>query len=289
MSATALDGRSSSTRSWPDRHWATLTVAVLVYVGLLAAVEVVAVVVGPLQAAACLAGVVIALVNLTVLARLRETHLIEGLWRLLAIAAIPPVEQLLILCMPPLRWGGLQEYVLWTVPLVAGLLVLVRTPLLAEVAQLRPRLVRTRRGGYGLQGLAGQVLVAALGGVLGVIAALIPEQGDRSIAELLRAAQPAWLGILAAVFAGCSQEFLYRTVVQPVATGVATWIGLVVSSTMMSTGWLLWVGGVFAFPVVATSLLFGWVVHHTQALIGALVGHGLFILALTLLWQRMLL
>lgn len=289
MSATALDRRTSSATSWPDRHWAVVTWSVLGYMALLGSTELVAVLLGPLQAAVCLAVMIVAFVNLTVLARLRETERTEGLWRLLAVASIPPVERLLILCMPPLRWGGLQEYVLWSVPLFLGLLVLLRTPLLAEVSHLRPRLVRTRPDGPALHRIAGQVLVAAAGGALGIAAGLAAEEQDRPIGELLQAAQPAWLGILMAVFAGCTQEFLYRAVVQPVATAVATWIGVVVTSVLISSGWLLWVGGTVAVPVVAASLLFGWAVHRTRALIGVLVGHGLFILALTLLWHRMLL
>jgi len=274
---------------WADRRLSELTTGVIGYLAAMAASETVAVTVGPFEGATCYALMFIALVNLTLLARVREADFAGYLWRLLAVAAIPPLERLLMLCMPPLRWGLLQEYVFWSVPLFVGIVVLLGTPLLSEVADRRPRLVRTRDGGYGLRGLTGQVLVALAGAGLGVAAGLGAEGQLRPVGELLRTSQPAWFGIVLFVFAGCTQELLYRGVIQPVATAVGDWVGVVVSSLLMASAWLAWVGVVVAAPVVVASLLFGWAVHRWHALIGVLVGHGLFSLALALLWHRVLL
>jgi membrane protease YdiL (CAAX protease family) len=266
-----------------------LTAGVIGYMAAMAGTEIVAVAVGPLQGATCLALMFITLVNLTILARLREADSAGYVWRLLAVASIPPLERLLLLCMPPLHWGRLQEYVFWSVPLVVGVIVLFRTPLLAHVADARPRLIRTRHAGYGLPGLSGQLLVAFAGAALGVAAGLRAEGHLLPIGELLRAAQPAWLGIVMVVFASCGQELLYRGVIQPAATAVGDWVGVVVCSLLMASAWLAWVGVAVALPVIAASLLFGWAVRRWHALIGVLVGHGLFNLALALLWHRMLL
>jgi membrane protease YdiL (CAAX protease family) len=271
------------------RRLSQLTVGVIGYLAAIAATQIVAVAVGPLEGATCLALMFIVLVNLTILARVREGDSAGHVWRLLAVASIPPLERLLMLCMPPLRWGRLQEYVLWSVPLFVGVMMLFSTPLLAQVAAARPRLTRTRHGGYGLPGLSGQLLVALAGAALGVAAGLLAEGQLRPIGELLRAAQPAWLGIVMVVFAGCSQELLYRGVIQPVAVAAGDWIGVVISSLLMASAWLVWVGFGVAAPVIAASVLFGWAVRRWHALIGALVGHGLFNLALALLWHRMLL
>jgi len=278
---------SASPRSY--RRLSQLTAGVVGYLAAMAATEIVAVAVGPLQGATCLALMFITLVNLTILARLREAASAGTVWRLLAVASIPPLERLLMLCMPPLRWGRLEEYVFWSVPLLVGAIVLFRTPLLAHVADSRPRLTRTPRGGYGLPGLSGQLLVALAGAALGVAAGLQAEGQLLPVGELLRAAQPAWLGIVMAVFAGCSQELVYRGVIQPVATAVGDWVGMIVSSLLMASAWLAWVGVGVAAPVVAASLLFGWAVRRWHTLVGVLVGHGLFNLALALLWHRMLL
>ncbi len=278
----------SATR-WSDRRLSELTAGVIGYLAAMAAAEIVAVTVGPFQGATSYALIFITLVNLTILARVREADSAGRDWRLLAVAAIPPLERLLMLCMPPLRWGRLQEYVFWSIPLFVGVVVLLGTPLLAEVADLRPRLVRTLHGGYGLPGFTGQVLVAFAGAGLGVSAGLLAEGRLQPVGDLLRTSQAAWLGIVMFVFAGCTQELLYRGVIQPVATALGDWVGVVVSSMLMASAWLAWVGVVVAIPVVVVSLLFGFAVRRWHALIGVLVGHGLFNLALALLWHRVLL
>ena len=268
-----------------------LTVAIVGYLAAMTGAEVVTVKVGPLQGASCLALLFVVLVNLTILARLQEQAGWGDVWRLIAVASIPPLERLLMLCLPPLRWGRLQEYVFWSVPLFVGVVVLLGTPLLADLAPLRPRLMRTRSGGWGLLGGSGQVLVALAGAALGVAAGLRAQGGLRPVGELLQAAQPAWLGIVMVVFAGCVQELLYRAVVEPVAVAFWDWVGSLVSSLLMASAWLAWVGvevGV-AVPIIAASLLFGWVARRTGALVGVLAGHGLFNLAMALLWHRMML
>ena len=117
------------------------------------------------------------------------------------------------------------------------------------------------------------------------------EGGLRPIGKLLEAAQPAWLGIAMVVFTGCTQEFVYRAVVGPLAAAVAYWGGVLLTSLLMASTWIIWLGGGvrLAVPVIAASVLFGWGVHRWHALVGAIAGHGLFNLALALLWHRMLL
>jgi membrane protease YdiL (CAAX protease family) len=280
----------SSTVSRPRRLPSLLVTSVIAYVAAIATAQTVAVTVGPLQGASCFALMFVALVNLTILAYLREADAAAGhVWRLLAVAAIPPLERLLMLCMPPLHWGQLEEYVFWSVPLVLGAMVLLRTPLLSQWRDLQPRLVHTRKGGYGLSGLTGQLLVAVAGGGLGLGAGLLAEGQLRPVGDLLQASEPAWFGIIVFVFAGCSQELVYRAVIQPAATAAGGWAGVVASSMLMASAWLAWVGVVVAVPVVAASLVFGWAVRRGNALIGVLAGRGLFSLALALLWHRVLL
>jgi membrane protease YdiL (CAAX protease family) len=245
----------------------------------------------PLLGAASLSVFFVSLVNLTILARVREATWPEHAWRLLAIATIPPLERLLMLCLPPLRWGQLQEYVFWSVPLLIGAVVLLATPLLATVPDFRPNLIRTRHGGYGLAGVSGQVLLALAGAALGALAGVLAEGKLGPIGQLVEAAQPAWVGIAVIVFAGCTQEFVYRAVIGPLATAVGNWVGILLSSLLMALAWVGWLGvGVrVALPIIASSLLFGWGVHRWRALTGVIAGHGLFNLALALLWHRVLL
>ena len=120
---------------------------------------------------------------------------------------------------------------------------------------------------------------------------VVAERQLLPIGQLVDAAQPAWVGIAVIVFAGCTQEFVYRAVIGPVATAVGNWVGILLTSLLMALAWAGWLGvsiGV-ALPIIASSLLFGWGVHRWHALIGVIAGHGLFNLALALLWHRVLL
>lgn len=271
--------------------WSQLQKSVIGYLAALVIAEVLVRQVSQLLAAACLAVTFVALVNLTILAHMRESAWPVDAWRLLAVAAIPPLERLLMICMPPLRWGPVQEFVLWSVPLFVGAVVVMRTPLLASVRDRRPHVFRTTRGGYGLAGWSGQALLAVVGAALGAVAGILAEGQLRPIGQLLAAAQPAWLAIIMVAFAGIVQELVYRAVVDPVATAVGARVGILLSTLLMASAWLLWLGAgiAVAVPITAASLLFGWAVHRSRALIGALAGHGLFNLALALLWLRMLL
>jgi hypothetical protein len=283
---------SAPTASDPRRLTsAGLRRGVLAYLAAAAGAELVVRVVGPLLGAAYLGVMFVALVNLTMVARVEEAAWPANSWRLLAVATIPPLERLLMLCLPPLRWGELEEYVLWSVPLFIGAVVVLATPLLAGVPHLRPALFRTRGGGYGVAGVSGQLLLALAGAALGAVAGLTAEGGLVPIGKLVEAAQPAWLGIAMVVFTGCTQEFVYRAVVGPLAVAVANRAGVMLTSLLMASTWLAWLGGDvrLAAPVVTASVLFGWGVHRWHALAGAIAGHGLFNLALALLWHRMLL
>jgi hypothetical protein len=287
-----MDVSVSSTASHPRQLTsAGLRRGVFGYLAAAVGAELVTLEVGPLLGAAYLAVMFVVLVNLTMIARLAEAAWPADSWRLFAVATIPPLERLLMLCLPPLRWGELQEYVLWSVPLFIGAIVVVATPLLAGVPHLRPNLLRTRRGGYGVAGVSGQLLLALAGVALGAVAGLMAEGGLPPIGKLLEAAQPAWLGIAMVVFTGCTQEFVYRAVVGPMAVAAANRIGVLLTSLLMAWTWIMWLGGDLrlAAPVIAASVLFGWGVHRWHALVGAIAGHGLFNLALALLWHRMLL
>jgi hypothetical protein len=286
-----MDVSVFSTASHPRRLTsAGLTRGIVGYLAAAAGAELVTVRVGPLLGAAYLAVMFVVLVNLTMIARAAEAAWPANSWRLFAVATIPPLERLLMLCLPPLRWGELQEYVLWSVPLFIGAIVVLATPLLAGMQHVRPRLLRTGSG-YGVAGVSGQLLLAVAGAALGAIAGLVAEGGLLPIGTLLEAARPAWLGIAMVVFTGCTQEFVYRAVVGPVAAAVANRVGVLLTSLLMASTWILWLGGGIrvAVPVIAASVLFGWGVHRWHALIGAIAGHGLFNLALALLWHRVLL
>jgi membrane protease YdiL (CAAX protease family) len=262
------------------------------YLAALVVADVLALQVSQLLAAACLAVTFVVLVNLTILAHGRESAWPVDAWCLLAVAAIPPLERLLMICMPPLRWGPVQEYVLWSVPLFVGAMVVLRTPLLATVRDLRPHVIGTTHGGgYGLSGWSGQALLVVVGALLGAVAGILAEGRVRPIGQLLEAAQPAWFGIVVLAFAGGVQELVYRAVVDPVATALGARVGILLSSLLMASAWFMWLGAgiAVAVPIIAASLLFGWAVHRSRALIGALAGHGLFNVALALLWHRMLL
>jgi membrane protease YdiL (CAAX protease family) len=272
--------------------WSQLRNGVIAYLAALVVAEGLALRVSQLLGAVCLAATFAVLVNLTILAQLRESAWPADAWRVLAVAAIPPLERLFMICLPPLRWWGpVQEYVLWSVPLLVGAVVVMRTPLLDSVRDLRPRLIRTARSGYGLAGWSGQTLLALVGAALGVAAGILAEGRLQPVGQLLEAARPAWLGIVVVAFAGTVQELVYRAVVDPVATAVGVRVGILLSSLLMASAWFMWLGArvAVAVPIVAASLLFGWTVHRSRVLIGALAGHGLFNLALALLWHRMLL
>jgi hypothetical protein len=258
------------------------------YIAVLATAEVLVRTVGPLPGAACFAVMLIALVNLAVLARVREADSSGFAWRVFAVATIPPLERLLVLCMPPISWGRLQDLMVWTVPFFVGVIAILRSPTVTDLGGARPRLARTLRGGYGIAGLMGQVLVAIGGLGLGVWAGALAEGRLRPIADLSRLSAPEWCGIAVLVFAGCTQELAYRAIVQPVATSMGGWVGVVGTSLLMAYVWLAWIGVVVAMPVIVASLLFGWAVRRWQALVGVVVGHGLFNLALALLWLRVL-
>lgn len=274
-------------------RWSHLRVqkGLIEYLAALVVADVLALQVSQPLAAVCLAVTFVVLVNLTIVAYGPESARPVDAWCLLAVAAIPPLERLLMICMPPLQWGPVQEYVLWSVPLFVGAMVVLRTPLLATVRDLRPQMIGTTRGGYGLAGRSGQALLAVVGALLGAVAGILAEGRLRPIGQLFEAAQPAWFGIVMVAFAGGVQELVYRAVVDPVATALGARGGILLSSLLMASAWFMWLGAgiAVAVPVIAASLLFGWAVHRSRVLIGALAGHGLFNVALALLWHRMLL
>ena len=85
--------------------------------------------------------------------------------------------------------------------------------------------------------------------------------------------------------------FTYVALTLIVFLWVVPTLGILLTSLLMALAWAGWLGvsiGV-ALPIIASSLLFGWGVHRWHALIGVIAGHGLFNLALALLWHRVLL
>jgi hypothetical protein len=235
----------------------------------------------------CYSLLFIALVNLVLLARLGAADDADLRWRLLAVAAVPPLERLLTLCMPPLRWEGVQASVLWGVPIFIGVLVLLASPLLAGLDDTRARLMPAGPGST-ITALTGQACVALVGAGLGAGAGLLAAAHFQPVGELLRLSEPEWFAIVLFVFVGCVQELLYRGVIQPVATAAAGLPGAFGTCALMAYVWLAWVGGVVAAPVIATTLVFGWVVYRTRCLVGVIVGRGLFSFTLALLWQQVL-
>jgi hypothetical protein len=202
-----------------------------------------------------------------------------------AIAAIPVLDRLLVLCMPPLDWRGLQVSVLWGLPLFAAALVfgwVLRPPSSASppspTGGTRILALASRRS------LAVDIVVPVLALGLGVVGALLSRDADETV-DL----SPLPV-IVALVLASCAQEWLYRRVVQPVAVAIAgSMVGLLATSALAAFTWvaalavIVPMGVALVVAVVAAALLFGLATLRGRLGLGAVLGRGLFTLAVALL------
>jgi hypothetical protein len=256
----------------------------LVYVGALIAAEAAVRTLGPLSGAACYALVFVVLVNVTFLAYRRFDG--EGSrWRLAAVAAVPFLDRLLVLSVPPFVWGAFEMSALWGLPLLATAIAIGRPPLVQQPAGLLGKPDAAAPFGHRSNAtswiLAVQVPITAL--CLGVLAAvsLSPDSAPLQKGPLI--------AVIMVVFAFCVQEWLYRKVVQPVAAEV--WgdrIGMLAASAIVAftsvaaLSELVPIGPGVLLPAIAVSLLFGLSTARGLPLAGTVLGRGLFTICVLL-------
>ena len=190
-----------------------LTGPTLVYLAALIAAEAFVRTFGAFLGATCYALGFVVLVNVTVLAYRRFDG--EGSrWRLAAIAAVPFLDRLLVLSVPPFKWGAFEVSALWGLPLLATAIAIGRPPLVSRPASLLGQAVPAARPRHPNRAriLAVQVAIMAL--CLGIVAAgSIPP-------DAARIERGPLIAVAAVVIAFSAQEWLYRLVVQPVAAEV---------------------------------------------------------------------
>jgi hypothetical protein len=255
-----------------------------VFLAALIAAEAVVRIRGPFAGAACYALGFVVLVNVTFLAYRRFDG--EGSrWRLAAVAGVPFLDRLLVLSVPPFRWGAFEVSALWGLPLLATAIAIGRPPLVPRPARLLGQPVAAARFGQPRPGtsriLAVQVPITAL--CLGVIAAVsLPSDTARIEGGPL-------IAVAAVVFAFCVQEWLYRLVIQPVAAevwgeriGMLTTSALVAFASVAALSELVPIGPGVVVPAVAVSLLLGVSTTHGIPLAVTILGRGLFTLCVAL-------
>jgi hypothetical protein len=256
----------------------------LVYLAALIAAEACVRTLGDFSGATCYALGYVVLVNVTVLAYRRFDG--EGFrWRLAAVAAVPFLDRLLVLSLPPFTWGAFEVSALWGLPLLATAIAIGRPPLVSRPAGLLGQPVPAARLGHPNRAtsriLAVQVAIMAL--CLGVIAALpIPSDTARIEKEPL-------IAVAAVVFAFCVQEWLYRLVVQPVVAEVwgdrismlAT-SALVAFTSVAALSEVVPIGPTLVGLTAAVSLLFGLATARGLPLTAIVLGRGLFTVCVVL-------
>jgi hypothetical protein len=213
-----------------------------------------------------------------------QAALPEVLWRVAAVGAVPPLERLLQLSLPPLRLSAASAEVLWALPALAALPALLWSPLMGDEGVDPRRLFRVRR--LGLDGYGGQLVVALAGGCLGVAAGVLGRPG--AVSRPGAWASQHWVAAGSLVLAGCVQELLYRWVVQPVVSTVGRWTGAAAASGLLAFVWVCWIGAATAVPVVLFALGSGFAVARWGSAAGALIGRALFMTALAVLWPGLL-
>jgi hypothetical protein len=254
-----------------------------VYVAALIAAETCVRTLGAFSGASCYALGFVVLVNVTVLAYRRFDG--EGpRWRLAAVAAVPFLDRLLVLSVPPFEWGSFEVSALWGLPLLATAIAIGRPPLVSRHASPLGQPVPARLGHRNRATsriLAVQVPITAL--CLGVVAAVSipPDTG--------RIEKGPLIAVVAVVFAFCVQEWLYRLVVQPVAAEV--WGGrismlassaLVAFTSVAALSEIVPIGPTLVVGTAAVSLLFGLATARGLPLTGIVLGRGLFTVCVVL-------
>jgi hypothetical protein len=268
----------------PPRILAGLAWPTLTYVGALIAAEAVVLALGPITGATYYALGFVVLVNVTVLAYRRFDG--EGTrWSLAAVAAVPFLDRLLVLSVPPFTWGEFEGSALWGLPLLATGIAIGRPPLVPRPAGLLGQQVPATRFEQPRPGtsriLVAQVPITAL--CLGVVAAVLVTP------DTSRIERGPLIAVAAVVFSFCVQEWLYRLVVQPVAARVwgdrismlAT-SALVAFSSIAALSELVPMGPGVVIPAVAVSLLLGVSTAQGLPLAVAVLGRGLFTLCVVL-------
>jgi membrane protease YdiL (CAAX protease family) len=188
--------------------------------------------------------------------------------RLVLSLAIVPLVRIVGMSLPLADIPQIWWYPITYVPLLAAAIVLVR------LLNYKPKDVGVSFGFFPFQ-----LLIGLVGVGLGIVEYLIlaPEP---LVTELTW--QAAWLPALILLAAtGFVEEFIFRGVLQRVATDVFGGWGIVYISLIFATlhiGWiqtenpLTWVDVAFVFCV---ALFFGWVVKKTGSLFGVTLSHGI--------------
>ena len=235
---------------------------------------------GAFSGATCYALGFVILVNVTVMAYRRFDG--EGVrWRLAAVAAVPFLDRLLVLSVPPFAWGAFEVSALWGLPLLVTAIAIGRPPLVPQPAHLLGQPVAAAPFGRPSRTtstiLAVQVPIVAL--CFGVVAAASapPETAPIERGPLI--------AVAAVVFAFCAQEWLYRLVVQPVAAEVwgdrvstLACSALVAFTSVAALSELVPIGPSIVLLSVAVSLLFGLSTARGLPLAFIVLGRGLFTL-----------
>jgi hypothetical protein len=250
----------------------------LAYVAALAGAEVLVWTAHPLAGAICYTVEYLVLVNLTVLSYLRTPEADRaggGPWRLAVVASVPVLDRLLVLSVAPFQSRAVEVSVFWGLPLLAAVLALGRLPLLAWAGAGRFGHHALRPSGA----LAILVTSSALG--LGAVAALWGRGAGWSVNR--------WppIVLITAVLAFCAQEWIYRRVVQPVATDLGGAVfGMLATSALVAFTWVAAVAAlgpirpIMVVVVVLGAFLFGLATVRGR-LVGAVVlARGLFTLCM---------
>lgn len=268
----------------PSGMLAGLAQPTIVYLAALISAEAVVRIRGPFAGAACYALGFVVLVNVTFLAYRRFDG--EGSrWRLAAVAAIPFLDRLLALSVPPFAWGAFEVSALWALPLLATAMAIGRPPLVPASAGLLRQPVAVAGFRYPSPPmsriLAVQVPITAL--CLGVIAA-VSVPSDTAPVE-----RGPLIAVAAVVFASCVHEWLYRLVIQPVAAqvwgeriGMLATSALVAFTSVAALSELVPIGPGIVGLAVAVSLLLGVSTARGLPLAVTVLGRGLFTLCVAL-------
>lgn len=223
------------------------------------------------------AGTILALLghylNLSRAPRSRENLRDTRLARLLPIIAVVPLMRLLSLAipirdMPPITW-----YLMSGFPILLAALLGIRFLGIAG-AVAPPRSWRTQVG-IGLSGLP-----------LGVLAFLAfrpaPLTGQTDGPHLIADA------LILFLFVGCTEELVFRGLLQVVAVETFGVVGIVWSNVLFASLYIGTASPGYALFIFVVGLYFGWSLRQTGSLWGIMSAHGLLNVGLLLVGPHIL-
>jgi uncharacterized protein len=185
-----------------------------------------------------------------------------GLRALLLALCIAPLIRILSLALPLSRLPQISWYALVSVPLFLACWLLVR-----DLGYGRRQL------GLRVGNLVQQLLIALIGVVLGVAEYFILR--PQPLISALTWQQLLLPALILLVCTGFSEELIFRGVMQHAASeAIGKWAVIYVAAifAVLHIGYRSVVDVLFVFAV---GLLFGWIVNHTQSLLGVTLAHGI--------------